>query len=298
MYTFETLENPTRIEVSEGGEWVATFTPGCYTVTLAGPERTFAETFRRGGATLASRSPTRPGCGRRPVPLDQRGRRALAGPRAGREPGGHAGRSGHRDAVRQGRARHERRRPGIAGDASYGPLDAEGEAGGRVRLQRLPRAPLALSDRAPGSPRGAPEALPRLLGLHEDGLGIPTPPPGAGYPDTVPLSIRPRRGRPCRVGRFEMYGGGPGWSSSPTPDPGDRLSASWPSGTSCSSTGRRRRHAARSRRHVPGRGSRRGAPVHLQPQDPDGPTLGDAGGASVLDGSGHYATAFRAVRRL
>jgi hypothetical protein len=31
---------------------------------------------------------------------------------------------------------------------------------------------------------------------------------------------------------------------------------------------------------------------------PDGPTLGDAGGASVLDGSGHYATAFRAVRRL
>ena len=30
--------------------WVATFTTGCYTVTLAGPARTFAETFRTEGA--------------------------------------------------------------------------------------------------------------------------------------------------------------------------------------------------------------------------------------------------------
>jgi cell wall-associated NlpC family hydrolase len=31
---------------------------------------------------------------------------------------------------------------------------------------------------------------------------------------------------------------------------------------------------------------------------PDGPTLADQGVASVLNGTGHYAKAFRAVRRL
>ena len=33
-------------------------------------------------------------------------------------------------------------------------------------------------------------------------------------------------------------------------------------------------------------------------QTADGPTLGDVGGASILTGTGYWATAFRAVRRL
>jgi hypothetical protein len=44
---------------------------------------------------------------------------------------------------------------------------------------------------------------------------------------------------------------------------------------------------------------REGAPRFLSSRKTaDGPTLGDAGGTSVLDGTGHYAKAFRAVRRL
>ena len=52
MFTFEHLADPARIAVSEQGSRVATFTMGCYTVTLAGPLRTFRETFRRNGANV------------------------------------------------------------------------------------------------------------------------------------------------------------------------------------------------------------------------------------------------------
>src|SRR6188474_120387 len=50
-YAYQPLTNPDRIRVTENGAWVATFTIGCYTVTLAGPARTFSETFRSDGAT-------------------------------------------------------------------------------------------------------------------------------------------------------------------------------------------------------------------------------------------------------
>jgi hypothetical protein len=50
-YAYQALTNPDRIRVTENDAWVATFTVGCYTVTLAGPPRTFSETFRSGGAT-------------------------------------------------------------------------------------------------------------------------------------------------------------------------------------------------------------------------------------------------------
>jgi len=50
-YAYQELTNPDRIRVTENGAWVATFTIGCYTATLAGPRRAFSETFRSGGAT-------------------------------------------------------------------------------------------------------------------------------------------------------------------------------------------------------------------------------------------------------
>ena len=50
-FSYQALTNPDRIRVTENGEWVATFTIGCYTVTLAGPARAFSERFRTGGAT-------------------------------------------------------------------------------------------------------------------------------------------------------------------------------------------------------------------------------------------------------
>src|SRR5512147_1942170 len=48
-YTFHPRTSPDRIEVLESGKWIATFTLRCYTVTLAGPERTFSETFHTEG---------------------------------------------------------------------------------------------------------------------------------------------------------------------------------------------------------------------------------------------------------
>ena len=50
-YAYEALTSPGRVRVTENGAWVATFTIGCYTATLAGPARVFAETSRSGGAT-------------------------------------------------------------------------------------------------------------------------------------------------------------------------------------------------------------------------------------------------------
>ena len=48
-FSYEALTDPERIVVTENAEWVATFTIGCYTATLAGPARTFSETYQRGG---------------------------------------------------------------------------------------------------------------------------------------------------------------------------------------------------------------------------------------------------------
>src|SRR6185436_6371821 len=49
-FAYQALTNPDRVRVTESGAWVATFTIGCYTVTLAGPARSFSETFRKDGA--------------------------------------------------------------------------------------------------------------------------------------------------------------------------------------------------------------------------------------------------------
>ena len=47
-FAYQTLTNPDRIPVTDNGAWVATFTIGCYTVTLADPR---ALSPRRSGAT-------------------------------------------------------------------------------------------------------------------------------------------------------------------------------------------------------------------------------------------------------
>ena len=102
-YTFHTRVSPDRIEVAEGGKWVATFTPRCYTVTLAGPDRTFSETFRADGKTHEVSVTHSKWVRAAPGSDGRQGRRALALPRARRQLVRHARRAGHRDAVRQGR---------------------------------------------------------------------------------------------------------------------------------------------------------------------------------------------------
>jgi hypothetical protein len=51
-FDVQIVDDPRRLQVFENSEWVATFTPGCYTVTMAGPERTFAETYSNNGSAV------------------------------------------------------------------------------------------------------------------------------------------------------------------------------------------------------------------------------------------------------
>src|SRR4029453_11694601 len=126
-FAYQTLTNPDRIRVTENGAWVATFTIGCYTVTLAGPARTFSEKFRSDGATRTVTGPPSTGVRGAPGPvdatIDERWlTRALA-----------ANRAGTPDALAFAMQYIKNAPPillgdlQIAGDASYGPLLPNGK---------------------------------------------------------------------------------------------------------------------------------------------------------------------------
>ena len=66
----EILHDPYRVAVTKNGEWVATFTPDCYTVITAGPERVFTEKFQRGGETVEVRVGHRTWVRAAPGPVD------------------------------------------------------------------------------------------------------------------------------------------------------------------------------------------------------------------------------------
>jgi hypothetical protein len=54
LYDYRNLTNPERIELYDGDRWVGTFTYGSYTVTLNGSRRTFNEINRIGGRTYSA----------------------------------------------------------------------------------------------------------------------------------------------------------------------------------------------------------------------------------------------------
>jgi hypothetical protein len=299
MYTYLTLENPTRIEASDDGAWVATFTPGCYTVTLAGPERTFAETYRREGTTHRVEVIHATWVRAAPGPVDDEvDERWLTHALA-------ANRDGTPDALAiamqyvKGAPVLSEGDLDIAGDASYGPLDPDGrrEEGSDFNdylgLRWL--YPTEGADSQETAQKGCLDCsgYMRMIWGYRHQL------PGSGYPATVPLSIRPRGGSTLPRRAFEMYDAGPGLVLVPDAgvqvtdlgalDIGDLVffDASDDDGTQLDHVG-----------------------MYLGPdldgkhrfissrKTPDGPTLADRGGSSVLDGSGFYAKAFRAVRRL
>ena len=123
--------------------------------------------------------------------------------------------------------------------------------------------------------------------------------PGSGYPGAIPLSQRPRAGSTLPRRAVEMYADAPGLIL--VPDAGVQVTAfgaldigdlvffdgSDDDGAALDYVG--------MYLGLDDQGARR---FISSRKTPDGPTLGDVGGASVLDGAGHYAAAFRAVRRL
>jgi hypothetical protein len=299
MYTQEILENPTRIEVSEDGEWVATFTPRCYTVTLAGPERTFGETFRRDGTSHRVEVTHATWVRAAPGPVDQEVderwlTHALAANREGTPDALAIAMQYVKEApvLREGDLQ-------IAGDASYGPLGADGRREEGSDFNDY----LGLRWLYPTERADPPEVtqgrcldcsgyMRMIWGYRHQLLGT-------GYPGSIPLSIRPRDGSTLPRRAFEMYADGPGLVL--VPDAGVQVAdfGKFDIGDLVFFDGSGDDGARLDHVGMYLGPDRDGAHRFISSRKiPDGPTLGDAGRRSVLDGTGHYAKAFRAVRRL
>jgi len=298
MFTFEEIGDPARVVASEDGRRVATFTLGCYTVTLAGPERTFRETFRSHGEDVVVEVTHSTWVRVAPGPVDRVVderwlRLALA-----------ANRDEAPDALAlamqyvKGAPALQEGDLQIAGDASYGPLGPDGRREGSDFSDYL-----GLRWLYPTEPADAPEAdqlrcldcsgYMRMLWGYRHHL------PGSGYPDSIPLSRDPRQGSALPRRAVQMYDDAPGLvlvsdthvqvTDLRALDVGDLVffDSADDDGLDIDHVGLYLGVDAEGRNRFIS--SRKTA---------DGPTLGDRGGASVLDGDGFYAKAFRAIRRL
>ena len=298
MYTYQARDNPTRVEVWQGREWVATFTPGCYTVTLAGPARTLAETFRRDGENHRVEVTHAKWVRAAPGPVDEFvDERWLTCALAANQKGTPDVLDLAMQYLKGAPALHEGDLQ-VAGDASYGPI----EAGGRRQEGSDFNDYLGLRWLYPTEPADPPEAR-QFRCLDCSGYlrmiwGYRHQLPGSGYPGTIPLSLRPRDGSTLPRRAFEMYAYGPGLIL--VPDAGGQVThfdeldvgdvvffdASEDDGVALDHAGLYLGlDTGGARRFISSR------------KTADGPTLADRGGASVLDGTGYYARAFRAVRR-
>ena len=289
----EWLDNPYRLR-TDGNEWVATFTPGCYTVTLAGPERFFTEKFRDGHHTVEVQVKHSTWVRTAPGPVDDKiDQRWL-------ELAVDANRRKVPDALAIAMQYLKGSKPlllgdlQIAGDTSYGPLRLEGSDFNDY---------LGLRWLYPNDPPDKPESKQfRCLdcsGFMRMVWGYRHHLPDSGYIDSVPLSLRPKNGSTLPRRAVEMYHCAPGLILQADTgsqvddfkriDIGDLVffDGSDDDGDALDHVGMYLGTDADGRhRFVSSR------------KEPDGPTFADRGGASVLDGDGHYAKAFRAIRRL
>lgn len=299
MFTRRTLENPTRIEVSDDGQPVAVFTPGCYTVTLAGPSRTFSETFVRDGQTrtvsVTHGTWVRAAPGPVDAVIDERWLSLALAANEAETPDALALAMEYvkdAPAVFEGDLQ-------FAGDASYGPLLPDGTRDEGSDFNDY----LGLPWLYPTEPRDRPEATQKRCldcsGFMRMVWGYRLALPGSGYPGALPLSVRPRGGSTLPRRAFEMAADAPGLVLVPDQgvqvtdfgalDVGDLVffDVETNDGTQLDHVGMYLGiDADGHRRFISSR------------KTADGPTLGDVGGRSVLDGHGTFAEAFRAVRRL
>lgn len=298
-FSYQALVNPDRVVVKENGKWVATFTIGCYTVTLAGPARTFAETFTNGGTThtvTVSHSKwvrAAPG----PVTSSIDGRwlaLALA-----------ANAAGTPDALAIAMQYIKNAPPillgdlQIAGEASYGPLLPNGQRDEGADFNDY----LGLRWLYPADDPDRPEASQHrsldCSGYLRMVWGYRHHLPDAGYLDTIPLSRRPQANTTLPRRSFEIYEGATGIilienvGTRPTDldllDTGDLVffDAETNDGARLDHVGMYLgTDAAGAHRFISSR------------KTVNGPTLGDTGGPSILDGTAKYARRFRAARRL
>jgi hypothetical protein len=298
-FTYTRLSDPTRVEVRHDDAWVATFTAGCYTVTLAGPERTFVERHRRNGQTrrVEVRHATwvRAAPGPAATRIDERWlTHALAANAAGTPDA-----LGIAMQYLKGAPELTEGDLQIAGDASYGPRDGDGRRQERSDFNDY----LGLIWLYPTDPPDRPErdelhcldcsGYMRMVWGYRHHL------PGSGYVDSVPLSIRPREGTTLPRRAVQQCASAPGLmlienAGTQVTDLsrlgiGDLVffDADRDDGTAIDHVGMYLGvDTAGHHRFISSR------------KTIDGPTFADVGGPSLLDGRGHYARTFRAVRRL
>jgi cell wall-associated NlpC family hydrolase len=290
----EWLHNPYRLRVSQSNKWVATFTPGCYTVTTAGPERVFTEKYRRGGQQVDVQVKHRTWVRAAPGPVDgevdQRWLRLALDANQRKVP----------DALAIAMQYLKHSKPvllgdlQISGDASYGPLRQEGSDFNDY---------LGVRWLYPNDPPDKPEKRQfRCLdcsGFLRMVWGYRHHLPDSGYIDSVPLSLRPKNGSTLPRRAVEMYHCAPGLILEA--DTGSQVEdfEQLDIGDLVFFDGSD--DDADALDHV---GMYLGADVDghhrfvSSRKTPDGPTFADYGGSSLLDGDGHYAKAFRAIRRL
>ena len=298
-FTYEQHSGPDRIAVMDADAWVATFTIHCYTVTLAGPTRTFSESFKKGGTTHTVSVTHSKWVRAAPGPVDKRiDERWLTHALA-------ANAAGTPDALAISMQYLKGAPPllegdlQIAGDASYGPLLPSGKRDEGSDFNDYLGLPWLYPTDASDRPESAQHRCLDCSGYIRMVWGYRHQLPGAGYLDTIPLSRRPRGHTTLPRRSFEVYAEGTGVILVPdTGTPVTNLSAldvgdlvffdrSDDDGSKLDHVGMYLGvDTAGAHRFI---SSRKSA---------DGPTFADKGGASVLTGNHDYARAFRAARRL
>jgi cell wall-associated NlpC family hydrolase len=289
------LSDPERVEVRGASRRaIALFTQGAATVTLAGPTRTFSDP--------AGTARVRHGVWVRmlPRPFDGDVDWTWLGSAL-------AANADRRPDVLAIALQYVKGAPSlfagelrIAGDACYGPLRRDGSRDEGSDFNDYLGIAWTYPDGEVDEPEARQERCLDCSGFVRMVFGYRRAFPHAGYGISIPLSLRPVRDRSALPRRaFEMLRGGPGRiiirnDGMQVVDLskvriGDLVffDAETDDGTRIDHVGiyvgldRRARHRFLS--------SREGA---------NGPTMSDIRGASVLDGLGFYARAFRAVRRL
>jgi cell wall-associated NlpC family hydrolase len=298
-FAYETLMDPERVRVTENGAWVATFTIGCYTTTLAGPARTFSETFSNGGTTrtvsVSHSTWVRAAPGPVSSNVDERWlRRALA-----------ANHAGTPDALAIAMQYIENAPPillgdlQIAGHASYGPLLPNGKRDEGSDFNDYLGLRWLYPVDEPDKPERDQRRCLDCSGYLRMVWGSRHHLPDAGYLDSIPLSLRPQFSTTLPRRSFEIYEGGTGvilienTGTQATDldilDCGDLVFFDVESddGTRIDHVGMYLgTDVAGAHRFISSR------------KTLDGPTMADTGGRSILNGTGTYARAFRAARRL
>lgn len=281
-YTFTRASGPERTIVKDSsGRWVATYTKGARTATFAGPSRTFAEP-----ATTSARVTSNVWVRILPSPfsgtVDEAAMRAAL---ADRSPDLLAHAMQYVDGATPMFDSSGRQ---YAGDADYGPLQPDG-----TREEGSDFNDYLGVSWTYGSYVDRPEAD-QIRSLDCSGYVRML----FGYRGGVPMSSSPN-GSALPRRAFEMLASAPGVVTIPNTGSkataysklaaGDLVffDAATDDGTQIDhvgiylgpdSSGRRRFISSR--------------------KTANGPTLGDLGGASVVDGSGYYGKAFRAARRV